>query len=97
MKVGIIGTGAIAWKHAQAYKNIGYQIVACMDANADRGRKFADATGAKFVATAEQLCGHPEVDYVDLCTLPNYRLPVVELCAKNGKHVLVPKPMAIDL
>jgi predicted dehydrogenase len=97
MEVGIIGTGAIAWKHAQAYKNIGYQIAACMDANADRGRKFADATGAEFVATAEQLCGHPAVDYVDLCTLPNYRLPAVELCAKNGKHVLVQKPTAIDL
>ena len=26
MNVGIIGTGAIAWKHAQAYKNIGYRV-----------------------------------------------------------------------
>jgi predicted dehydrogenase len=37
------------------------------------------------------------VDYVDLCTFPNVRLSVVELCAKNGKHVLVQKPMATDL
>jgi hypothetical protein len=28
---------------------------------------------------------------------PNYRLPVVELCAEAGKHVLVQKPMAVDL
>ncbi len=37
------------------------------------------------------------MDFVDVCTLPNYRLPAVELCAQNGKHVLVQKPMAIEL
>ena len=31
MRVGIIGTGAIANMHAQAYKNIGYQVTACTD------------------------------------------------------------------
>jgi hypothetical protein len=32
------------------------------------------------------------VDYVDVCTLPNYRLPAVELCAQSRKHVLVRNP-----
>jgi predicted dehydrogenase len=97
MRIGIIGTGAIAQKHAQAYKNIGYRVTVCTDINAERGREFAEIYGAEFVSTAEQLCSHPEVDFVDVCTLPNYRLPAVELCAKNGKHVLVQKPMAIEL
>jgi predicted dehydrogenase len=93
----MIGTGAIAGKHAQAYKNIGYRVAVCTDLNAERGREFAKIYGAEFVPTAELLCGHPDVDFVDVCTLPNYRLPAVELCAKNGKHVLVQKPMAIEL
>ena len=97
MRVGIIGTGAIARKHAQAYKNIGYRVAACTNTTAERGRKFAETFGAEFVPSAEQLCSHPEVDFVDVCTLPNYRLPAVELCAQNGKHVLVQKPMAIEL
>ena len=97
MRVGIIGTGAIAWKHAQAYKNIGYPITVCTDRTPERGRKFAQATGAEFVATPEQLCAHPLVDYADVCTFPAYRLAAVELCAKHGKHVLVQKPMAVDL
>jgi predicted dehydrogenase len=97
MRVGIVGTGAIAWKHAQAYKNIGYEITACTDRTAAHGQKFADATGAAFVATPEQLCQHPRVDYVDVCTFPGYRLAAVELCAKHKKHVLVQKPMAVDL
>jgi UDP-N-acetyl-2-amino-2-deoxyglucuronate dehydrogenase len=97
MKVGIIGTGAIAWKHAQAYKNIGYEITVCTDRTPEKGLKFAESTGAEFVATPEELCGHALVDFADVCTFPAYRLAAVELCAKHGKHVLVQKPMAVDL
>jgi predicted dehydrogenase len=97
MRVGVIGTGAIAWKHAQAYRNIGYQITACTDRTEENGRKFAEAWGAEFVATPEQLSRRADVDFLDLCTFPGYRLPAVELGAKYGKHVLVQKPMAVDL
>jgi UDP-N-acetyl-2-amino-2-deoxyglucuronate dehydrogenase len=97
MNVGIIGTGAIAWKHAQAYKNIGYQITACTDRTEEKGRKFADAWGAEYVSTPEQLSQRADVDYLDVCTFPSYRLAAVELAAKYGKHVLVQKPMAVDL
>jgi predicted dehydrogenase len=97
MNVGIIGTGAIAWKHAQAYRNIGYRIAACTDRTEEKGRKFAAAWNAEFAVTPEQLSRRADVDFLDLCTFPGYRLPVVELGAKYGKHVLVQKPMAVDL
>ena len=97
MKVGIIGTGAIAWKHAQAYKNIGYEITACTNGTAEKGMKFAGATECEFVSTPEELCARHDVDFVDVCTFPEYRLQAVELCARHGKHVLVQKPMAVDL
>ncbi|HVU48704.1 MAG TPA: Gfo/Idh/MocA family oxidoreductase [Terracidiphilus sp.] len=97
MKVGLIGTGAIAGKHAQAYKNIGYQLTACTDRTAERGRKFAEAWGAEFIATSEELAARADIDFLDVCTFPGYRLAAVELGAKYGKHVLVQKPMAVDL
>jgi UDP-N-acetyl-2-amino-2-deoxyglucuronate dehydrogenase len=97
MRVGIIGTGAIAAKHAQAYRNIGYQVLLCSDRTEALGRTFAEATGAKFVATPAEVCSHPDIDYVDVCTFPAYRLAAVELCAQFQKHILVQKPMAIDL
>jgi predicted dehydrogenase len=97
MRVGVIGTGAIAWKHAQAYKNIGYRITACTNGNEEKGRKFAEAWGAEFVANPEELSRRADVDFLDLCTFPGYRLAAVELGAKYGKHVLVQKPMAVDL
>ena len=97
MRVGIIGTGAIARKHAQAYRNIGFELTACTDRTAQKGQAFAEEWGAEFFATPEELCAREDVDYVDVCTFPGYRLQAVELCARNGKHVLVQKPMAVDL
>ncbi|HTB96822.1 MAG TPA: Gfo/Idh/MocA family oxidoreductase [Terracidiphilus sp.] len=97
MRVGIIGTGAIARKHAQAYRNIGFELTACTDRTAERGRAFAAEWGAAWVSSPEELCTRQDVEYVDVCTFPAYRLQAVELCAQNSKHVLVQKPIAIDL
>jgi len=97
MKVGLIGTGAIAGKHAQAYKNIGYELTACTDRTEAKGRKFAETWGAEFVATPEELAARADVDFLDVCTFPGYMLAAVELGAKHHKHVLVQKPMAVDL
>lgn len=97
MRVGIIGTGAIAWKHAQAYKNIGYLVTACSDRTPERGHKFADFAGAVYFSTPEELCARAQVDVLDICTFPAYRLAAVELGARYGKHVLVQKPMTVDL
>jgi predicted dehydrogenase len=96
MRVGIIGTGAIACKHAQAYKNIGYEVSACTDRSLDKGRSFASLCGADLVPSPEEVAQRDDVDYLDVCTFPAYRLEAVELGAKHGKHVLVEKPMAVE-
>lgn len=97
MNVGIIGTGAIAWKHAQAYKNIGFRVTACSNGNEEKGRKFAAAWDAEFVAAPEELSRRTDVDFLDVCTFPGYRLEAVNLGAQQKKHVLVQKPIAVDL
>ncbi|HEV2445893.1 MAG TPA: Gfo/Idh/MocA family oxidoreductase [Candidatus Sulfopaludibacter sp.] len=97
MRVGIIGTGAISHKHAQVYRNIGFELTACTDIFEAAGRKFADQYGCEFVPSYEALCRHPKVDYVDVCTFPDFRLEPIEICAQAGKHVQVQKPIATDL
>ena len=97
LRVGIIGTGAMSHKHAQAYRNIGYELTVCTNTTAAKGRAFAEATGAEFVSNYEDLIRDPRVDIVDICTLPSFRLPAVELSAKARKQVLVEKPIATNL
>lgn len=97
MRVGLIGTGAISWKHAEAYKKIGYEIAVCTNKSEEKGRKFAEATGCEFVRSYEEVCRHPKVDFVDICTFPDFRLEPIEICAETKKHVQVQKPIATNL
>jgi predicted dehydrogenase len=94
MNVGIIGTGAIAHMHARAYRNIGYTVRVCTNVTKETGRRFAAAHGAEFVDRFEDVCAHPEVDFVDVCTFPAFRLEVVRACAAERKPVQVQKPIA---
>jgi UDP-N-acetyl-2-amino-2-deoxyglucuronate dehydrogenase len=94
MRIGIIGTGAIARVHARAYRNLGFMVRACSNVDADRGRRFAEEHATEFVPRWEDVCAHSEVDVVDVCTLPGFRVAAVAACAAHGKHVQVQKPMA---
>jgi predicted dehydrogenase len=93
----MIGTGAISHKHAAAYKNIGFQLTVCTDVNAAGGKKFAEQYGCEFVPSYEEVCRHTKVDYVDVCTFPDFRVQPVKACAESGKHVQVQKPIATSV
>ena len=97
MRVGIIGTGAISHMHAKAYRNIGFRITACTDINQKSGETFAAQHGGVFLPTYEEICRHPDVDYVDVCTFPDFRLQPIRICAETGKHVQVQKPISTSL
>jgi UDP-N-acetyl-2-amino-2-deoxyglucuronate dehydrogenase len=77
--------------------NAGIQLVACCNRDVDKGRAFAARYGCAFLSNYEEVCNHPQVDYVDVCTYPEFRLAAVEACARARKHVQVQKPMAISL
>jgi len=93
----MIGAGAISRVHARAYRNIGYELVVCTDTKEAAGRQFAEEYGAEFVGGYEEVCRHPRVDYVDVCTFPDFRLEAVEACARAGRHVQVQKPISTNL
>lgn len=96
-RVGIIGTGAVAHKHAQAYRNIGYDVTACAARDRAHSQRFAEHYGCENCYGWQAVCRHPRVDFVDVCTLPDFRLEAVTLCAEVGKALLVEKPIAADL
>jgi predicted dehydrogenase len=93
----MIGTGAISRMHARVYRNIGYELTVCTDTHEATGHRFADEFGVEFVPGYREVCQHPRVDYVDVCTFPDFRLEPVEVCALAGKHVQVQKPISTNL
>jgi UDP-N-acetyl-2-amino-2-deoxyglucuronate dehydrogenase len=97
MKVGLIGTGAIANMHARAYRNIGFELVACYNKTEARGREFAEHWNAMLVESAEVLCRYPGLDYVDVCSFPDSHLEPVKICAELKRPIMVQKPIATNL
>ena len=97
MKVGLVGTGAIANKHAQAYRNIGFTLAACSNQSFARGHEFAERWGAEFITDYRELCTLPGLDFIDVCTFPDFHLAPVEVCASIKRPIQVQKPIATDL
>ena len=97
MRVGLIGTGAISHKHAQAYRNIGYPVTLCYNKTREKAQAFADQYGAQVASSWEEVCTSPDVDFIDLCTFPDVRLEPLKLAADHGKHIQVQKPIATNL
>lgn len=97
MRIGLIGAGAIAGLHARVYEKLGYTLRVCTGVRTDNARRFAAERGAEFVESYEDVCRHPDVDFVDVCTFPDFRLQAVEACARSRKHVQVQKPIATTL
>jgi predicted dehydrogenase len=93
----MIGTGAISHMHARALKNIGYELTVCTDINADAGKAFADKYGCEFVPSYEEVCRHAKVDYVDVCTFPDFRMQPIAICAETKKHIQVQKPISTNV
>lgn len=99
INVGIIGLGGIARAHARAIAEIdNVSIVAVADLFADKRAQFMDEWSIeKGYKTHTELLRDNNVDVVAI-TLGHqlhHRL-TVDAC-REGKHVLVEKPMALDL
>ena len=97
LSIGLIGTGAIARMHARAHKSLGNPIRACTSLDLEQGRAFAAEFGAEFLPNYEDVCRHPDVEAIDVCTFPDFRLQPLELAARHGKHVQVEKPVATNV
>ena len=97
MRVGLVGTGAIAHKHAESYAAIGYELAACSNRGREKGEAFARLHGCDFVPDYRELCQLRGIDYVDVCTFPDSHLDICRHAVAGGKHVLLQKPMALTL
>jgi len=100
VRLGVIGCGTAAWighlpwiwEHPQA------ELTAVCDPKADR----AAQAQAKFqVRTAStdyrEVLARPDVDAVSICVPPGLHREISIAAAKQGKHILLEKPMARTL
>jgi predicted dehydrogenase len=100
LKLGVIGVGRIAMAHFEAAKNLRDHIdlVAISTRKIDRAQEISKTFGIrKSYSDYHDLLEDREIEAVIVC-LPNHlHHPVCMEAARTNKHILVEKPMALNL
>lgn len=98
LKFGIVGTGMISRVHAEAIRSLsGAQLTCVCSRNADAGKAFAKKYECRWFAEPQEMMDCGDLDAVAICTPSGTHADLAILAAKQGKHVLVEKPLDISL
>ena len=74
------------------------ELISVYSRDQGRGEAFAQKHGAKTAYTSvEELLGDSRVDAVYVASPNHLHVPHTEQAANAGKHVLVEKPLALDV
>ena len=95
---GVIGCGMIAHFHAKAIADIrGATLVAVCDTAPEAADRFAEAAGCKSYHSLKRMLADPAIDVVTVATPSGAHLGPAVAAAAAGKHVIVEKPLEINL
>lgn len=99
VRLGVIGTGNIGRVHvAEFVRHPDVQVRAVTDAYLPGARAAAAEYGVPVVhETAEELIADPSIDAVVIAVPNRFHGPLAVRALEAGKHVLLEKPMAIDV
>ena len=96
LRVALIGCGLIGQKRLNLLPP-GSVTVAC-DTQLDRAKKLAaQSPGCLATDSVAQAVSQPNVDVVVIATINAALAPIALQAVRNGKHVLVEKPAAVNL
>jgi UDP-N-acetyl-2-amino-2-deoxyglucuronate dehydrogenase len=95
---GIVGAGMIAGYHAQAIRATeGAELVAVCRSQGGDTAEAAARFGVVCEPSYEALLLRSDIDVISICTPSGDHAPQAIAAACAGKHVLVEKPMALDV
>jgi UDP-N-acetyl-2-amino-2-deoxyglucuronate dehydrogenase len=96
--IGIIGTGAIAAKQAEAIRELeNAELLALCSSDPERAKSAESKFQLKTYTSVSEFLRHPGLDIVSICTASgNHGEPTLQ-AARAGKHVIVEKPIEINL
>jgi UDP-N-acetyl-2-amino-2-deoxyglucuronate dehydrogenase len=98
LRFGLIGCGRVAPRHAQSLVQLPEtQLVAVADIREDRAQRFSQEYGAQAYVDYQEMLARPDLDAVTVCVPSGLHAPVTMDVLAAGKHVLVEKPIALDL
>ncbi len=100
MQVGIVGYGWAGGAHLQAFNEIpGVSVSSICSRRPLDAEELSRRHGSQISVFGDlaEMCARPELDIVSICTPHPLHPEQVEIAARAGKHVVIEKPVAIDL
>ncbi len=96
--IGVIAAGQMGQRHANVYRQLPeVQLRAVADLNLQAAHAAANPAGADVYADWQELLERDDIQAVSIC-LPDWdHRDAVIAAAKAGKHILLEKPLAIDV
>lgn len=96
--IGLVGIGMIAGVQAEAIKRLSTtRLVAVCTRDAGRAKEFAAQYGVTPYTDYQKFLAHPELDLVSVCTPSGTHADLGIEAAAAGRHVLVEKPIEVNL
>jgi phthalate 4,5-cis-dihydrodiol dehydrogenase len=97
LRIGVAGLGRAFSIMIPTFRDLRVALVAAADPRTEARRRFAQDFGGRAYDTVEELCADPGIEIVYVATPHQLHARHAILAARNGKHVLVEKPMALTL
>lgn len=98
LRHAIIGIGAgVFGMHRPALQLETAEVVAGSDVNAEAGRRNADELGCAFYTDHRRMLAETQPDVAVILTPHPFHAPLAIDCLEAGCHVLVEKPMAVQV
>ncbi len=95
--IGIVGTGAIAIKHAQAIEELtGAELVGLFNPNPKSAEAAKEKFSAPVFSDMEEFLAVDGLDIVCICTPSGMHLEPGLAAIEAGKHLMVEKPIEIN-
>lgn len=99
IKIGLLGMGRIGRIHLRNINQHldGARIIAVADPQIEASRFNAEYPGLFFSPEAQDVITRQDIDAVLICTPTSSHANLIELAARNGKHIFCEKPMDLSL
>jgi predicted dehydrogenase len=98
VKVGILGAGFMGGMHAEVYRNLpNAELVGVADRDPDKAEKLAGRYGTTAYSTAEDLLDQEKTSVIDICLPTFLHKEYAVKAAREGKHILCEKPIALTI
>ncbi|MGB9368711.1 MAG: Gfo/Idh/MocA family oxidoreductase [Xanthobacteraceae bacterium] len=97
LRIGVAGLGRAFSVMLPTFRDPRVALVAAADPRTEARRRFAKDFGGRAYDTVEELTADPDIEIVYVATPHQFHARHAILAARNAKHVLVEKPMALTL